>query len=247
MGPPTGALGAGNKKGSKPHSSESYNQSIPSSTPRHFVKRRTHDGANGELPDLSKELLDNLLTIFAHLDDSDALSGVQTSRHIHNIKSDPWNRIVEFEQMEQWLDALREYDLLQLLTSSESTACPGRRISIDFDGNIEDSMECSEDCTLDTQGYSPDASQSQMTAVALGPSILGDSQDAEDDLDEGYDAENGVSCESKNKGESRFQQKVLQTFVERGKLKCLLEMGHTKLAFDEVSSVVIPSIFNRLA
>jgi hypothetical protein len=249
MDPPVGLPGRAGRASAKSRSggagetaSSASASSSLSPASRRVTKRRTHDGANGELPELSKELLDNLLTIFAHLDDSDALSGVQTSRHIHDINSDPWNRIVEFEQMEQWLDALREYDLLQLLACSERKETGGARIGRggDLEGNLEDSAECSEECTANTEDFSQRESQSQLAAAGADPALEADSQeardyyDAQDGWEEGYDEGGHAYSERAPRREQGSQHQVLLSYVERGKLKCLLEMGHTKLAFDEV-------------
>lgn len=244
MKPPAGST-AGKAKEGKSRNTSLNNSStsivaseiLTCKSRRDLAHRCVHDGANGELPYLSKELLDNLLTIFAHLDDNDALNGVQTSRHKFQIPSTPWNRIVEFEQMDQWLDALREYDLLESLAYSES------RVWRDPDESH--GMTFTEENTEETEEASYTMAQSQVRT--LGATCLGGSQETsegmvEDVLESQSVVQNGSKLDQcvENAGSQQIRHALL-SFVERGKLRCLLEMGHTKLAYDEV--VLICTLF----
>ena len=182
-----------------------------------------------------KELLDKLLTIFAELDDTDAISGVHTLRHLHNISDTTWNRIVELEQMEQWLDALREYDLMRLNIGNSDIW--GKRYQFGSDINVH---MTEVDDTMETEDASITQTHSQHLNEEPGSTIIEEStesnfrnvhQDDADDLSHFY--ENTDDIENIKDSSDRRHWKLM-SFVERGKLKCLTEMGHTKLALDEV-------------
>lgn len=185
-------------------------------------RRRVLDGANGELPVLSTELLDTLLVIFAQLDDTDAVSGVQTGRHLHGIASTPWNRIVELQQTDRWLDALREYDLLQLLAGTGVGAFSHRVNRMRAESYLEETEENTEETqhSLLVEGMSPaTGSVVESQEASEGPDSV------YEDGDDVVDGDASIPCD---------RQGMLVGYVERGKLRCLMEMGHTKLAFDEV-------------
>jgi hypothetical protein len=55
------------------------------------------------------------LLISASLNDSDSVTGIQMIRQSNGIISTPGNRIIHMELEDNWLGALREYDLLKSL------------------------------------------------------------------------------------------------------------------------------------
>ena len=114
-----------------------YNSSETSvqETNRIFVlpKFRRKDYANHELPVLTYEELDQLMKVLIHLEDPDAIEGVQSVRKISGFSSTSWHRILECEHAEDWIGVMLEHDVKlhsQLTTSSSLGPLPGASASL---------------------------------------------------------------------------------------------------------------------
>lgn len=159
--------------------------------------RRFHDGANGQLPTLSKELVDAISIIFAKLDDNDALSGIEKLRYVYGIPSSPWNRIVELQHSERWLEALSEYATLKSSSTSDDLV---------------------RSCAASSVAESPAATQEYYLSPGAPPSSP-DANAADPDIDP------GVACQAAD--------------VKRGKMRCLMQLGHEELVLDSVCNSVL--------
>jgi hypothetical protein len=88
-----------------------------------------NDGSNGGLPRLSEDELDELLTISANVNISDAVRGVLSLRLMSGFSPTYRSRILDYEQREDYLHALSEYNSLHWLANrdigveSESVKC----------------------------------------------------------------------------------------------------------------------------
>ena len=104
--------------------------SVHNETNQIFVlpKFRRKDYANHELPVLTSEELDQLMKVLIHLEDPDAIEGVQSVRKISGFTSTSWHRILECEHAEDWIGVMLEHDVKlhsQLTTSSSLGLLPG--------------------------------------------------------------------------------------------------------------------------
>jgi hypothetical protein len=159
--------------------------------------RRHHDGANGQLPTLSKSLVDTISIIFAKLDDNDALSGIEKLRYVYGIPVSPWNRIKELQHSERWLEALSEYSSLKSETS--------------FTSDIVRSCACAASSLAE----SPIATQEQISSVCPPNSPEGTPKER--------------NCPEYDLS---FDREALG--VQRGKMRCLMQLGHEELVMDSV-------------
>jgi hypothetical protein len=75
---------------------------------------KRYDCANGALPVLSVEMVDSMMEICASLEDADALQGIEKMRQIYGYPSTSYNRLLQMEHTDSWMDALQEYDRLQM-------------------------------------------------------------------------------------------------------------------------------------
>lgn len=91
-----------------------------------------NDGSANALPTLTPDQLDKLLVIYATLDDSDAVVGVETLRQMLGHPASVQSRIVEREQMEDWFGALREYSMISspLSLLQHNSSAPGGRMGV---------------------------------------------------------------------------------------------------------------------
>lgn len=75
---------------------------------------KRYDCANGALPVLSVAMVDAMMEICASLEDADALQGIEKMRQIYSYPSTSYNRLLQMEHTDSWMDALQEYDRLQM-------------------------------------------------------------------------------------------------------------------------------------
>ena len=103
------------------------NRPAPSGDGPALLYASRNDGSIGELPTLGPAELDGLMTIFSNLEDPDTLRGVQVLRQIQGFPTKPWDRILELQQSDDWLNALLEYGLI---SRGADSAIPHARAAV---------------------------------------------------------------------------------------------------------------------
>jgi hypothetical protein len=133
--------------------------------------------------------------IFAKLDDNDALSGVEKLRYVYGIPSSPWNRIVELQHSERWLEALGEYSSLK--------------------GEAPSNSDIVRSCAASSMAESPIATQEHLSS--------------------GY-IPNSPDKSSKGRVLSEHGPNIDRhtVDVQRGKMRCLMQLGHEELVMESV-------------
>jgi len=174
-----------------------------------------NDGSNGVLPTLASDELDYLVTIFSKLEDPDVLQGIQVLRQIQGFPSTPWNRILELQQTDDWLGALVEYGLMD-------------------EFRVTDSLT-----SLSTLVRTPGVENGWPTPLIQQRSI-NRSMIRKDTFSEPSSKKQKLDETPGVQEVTNDHHTIIRKFAEaeRGRLRCLLELGHLDAIIDQIVGVV---------
>ena len=166
------------------------------------LRKDYNDHANEILPIFDINSINQLMVIYANLEDSDSLRGVQVLKQIQGYHSDAWNRILEMEQSADWVGALVEYDILK---SSEEYK---QSYNILSHSNASQS----------SRNLNNPESNGQMINFQL-------------------QRKQSISVSLRVKDDEINAVKSLAR-IERGRLRCLLELGQLETMVDQVFDIL---------
>ena len=201
----------------RPVQASSSNSSSSSSSSRpsrlDTLTRPHHDGSNGELPPLESNQIDIMMQIFSKLEDPDALQGLLLAAQKQGTPPSTENRILEMEQSDDWLGALLEYGLMQsgpILSASKIPQGGGDKVL----------AQC-----LSTTATP--VGNATLLNVGRGSTSRGNEGLADDSEIEMAIADDNVDDSCRKLG-----------IQERGRLKCLLELGHLEAVVDQALGAI---------
>jgi serine/threonine-protein kinase ATR len=190
----------------------------------HVDVSRLYDGSNYSLPKLKGPELDLLMTIYSKLEDPDSIQGVQMLRQHAGLSLSPWHRILELEQTDNWLGALLEYGLVNdgdmVDTSSSSAEYP---------------MMLATGATTGGAGADGNNHKKRRRNSFRGDS--NNSMDVDDEQDNeqqhgGTRAAAAAAVQAAAVLGGGADTLHARAQVDRGRLRCLIELGHLDAAAD---------------
>lgn len=184
---------------------ERFAQQQGSESNAQSLSKKPNDRAGGELPILSQDQLDALATMYAAVEDTDALEGVQLVRRMYGHDESYRHRILELVQSDDWLGALLEYELLQ----NSQVYHNSLQIHLS-DGSA------SKTGIADPTGTALSRAPSHRSNTTVTTDVSANTSTATSKL---------MSFEEINE-------------VEKGKLQCLIELGHLESAIYHVSLAI---------
>jgi serine/threonine-protein kinase ATR len=205
----------------QPSLSERSDSSIGSTSD--LLLRTVHDGSNGQLPPLGPTQIDTLMQIFSKLEAPDALQGLLVVAQKMGQRPSSTNRLLELEHSDDWLGALLEYGLI----SSPASASGGRG----------DRQVILQPNRATATPYAAIAGPSQFSA----PTTIAPSGDM--DVDEQQKKMTDPA------GGGALDPEAQAAIHERGRLKCLMELGHLDAVVDQALGTIqrTPSLEPALA
>lgn len=193
------------------------------------------DGANGQLPVLPSQTLDELMRIFANIETDEAISadsihGCVVLRHLYGYAIDSHHRILEYESNEDWMNCLMEYGMLSVEDAE---------YDCDVIGNVNQLQGVSASLmeTPRSKRRKGDANISGSSCSDIGKQLSSFRCSPV-----GLINNSGRSCEF---SDDQTRNRLLSLLaLDRGRLKCLVELEQLQSVIDEV--LILFSMFHLL-